>query len=65
MAFQVALLSVAANSKVMSRMRAVQSAMHSSQVPKVTSRRYSLPTCVMRARIKPVNFSVYGVRGRG
>lgn len=47
----VALPSVAANSKVMSRMRAVHSAMHSSQVPEVTSRRYSLPTCVMRVRI--------------
>ena len=36
--------------EVMSRMRAVHSAMHSSQVPEVTSRRYSLPTCAMRAR---------------
>ena len=33
-------------------MRAVHSAMHSSQVPEVTSRRYSLPTCAMRARIR-------------
>lgn len=49
--FHVALPSVAANSTVMSRMRAVRSAMHSSQVPEVTSRRYSLPTCSMRARI--------------
>ena len=48
----VALPSVAANSKVMSRLRAVHSAMHSSQVPEVTSRRYSLPTCAMRARIR-------------
>ena len=36
----------------MSRMRAVHSAMHSSQVPEVTSRRHSLPTCAMRARIR-------------
>lgn len=49
--FHVALPSVAANSKMMSRMRAVHSAMHSSQVPEVTSRRYSLPTCAMRVRI--------------
>ena len=39
-------------STAMSRMRAVHSAMHSSQVPEVTSRRYSLPTCAMRARIR-------------
>ncbi len=50
--FHVALPSVAANSTVMSRMRAVRSAMHSSQVPEVTSRRYSLPTCTMRVRIR-------------
>lgn len=37
---------------VMSRMRAIHSAMHSSQVPEITSRRYSLPTCAMRARIR-------------
>lgn len=43
-----------ASSKEMSRMRALQSAMHSSQVPEVTSLRYSLPTCVMRARIASV-----------
>lgn len=49
--FHVALPSVAANSTVMSRMRAVRSAMHSSQVPEVRSRRYSLPTCTMRVRI--------------
>ena len=50
--FHVALPSVAANSKMMSRMRAVHSAMHSPQVPEVTSRRYSLPTCTMRVRIR-------------
>ena len=40
------------SSTVMSQMQAVPSAMHSSQVPEVTSRRYSLPTCAMRARIR-------------
>ena len=33
-------------------MAAAHSAMHSSQVPEVTSRRYSLPTCAMRVRIR-------------
>lgn len=35
--------------KEMSRMRALQSVMQSSQVPEVTALQYSLPTCVMRA----------------
>lgn len=39
-------------STAMLRLRAVHSAMHSSQVPEVTSRRYSLPTCAMRVRIR-------------
>lgn len=33
-------------------MRALHSVMQSSQVPEVTALRYSLPTCVMRARIR-------------
>lgn len=47
----VAPVSTSVSSKEMSRMRALQSVMQSSQVPEVTALRYSLPTCVMRARI--------------
>lgn len=48
----VAPVSRSVSSTEMSRMLVVHSAMHSSQVPEVTSRRYSLPTCAMRARIR-------------
>lgn len=51
-ACHVAPVSTSVSSKEMSRMRALQSTMQSSQVPEVTSLRYSLPTCVMHARIR-------------
>lgn len=51
-ACHVAPVSTSVSSKEMSRMRALQSTMQSSQVPEVTSLRYSLPTCVMYARIR-------------
>lgn len=55
--FHVAPVSRSVSSTVMSRMQAVPSAMHSSQVPEVTSRRYSLPTCTMRVRIRVLSAS--------
>ena len=48
----VAPVSRSMNSKETSRTAAAQSAMQSSQASKVRTRRYSLPTCAMRVRIR-------------